>query len=232
VQVTKPIAYKSKLKVTISKYYIPSGRCIQRIDYTHRSADGIANALPDSLRKEFKTKSGRVVKDGAGVEPDIKTEEQKISPIAIALYTNNHLFEFANQYKHDHSTLRDGNNFTMTDEEYNQFVASLKGKDYDYTTSSEVKLSDLKKSIKDDSYSEDVQKVITDLEAQIKHDKSKDLLKFKPEIKKLLEQEIASRYTYEKGRIANSLKDDLDVKKAVEILSDNAKYKLMLTAQK
>ena len=232
VQVTKPIAYKSKLKVTISKYYIPSGRCIQRIDYTHRSADGIANALPDSLRKEFKTKSGRVVKDGAGVEPDIKTEEQRISPIAIALYTNNHLFEFANQYKHDHPTLRDGNNFTMTDEEYNQFIASLKGKDYDYTTSSEVKLSDLKKSIKDDSYSEDVQKVITDLEAQIKHDKSKDLLKFKPEIKKLLEQEIASRYTYEKGRIANSLKDDLDVKKAIEILSDSTKYKLMLTAQK
>ena len=219
VQVTKPVAYKSKLKVTISKYYIPSGRCIQRIDYSHRSADGIASALPDSLRKEFKTKSGRIVKDGAGIEPDVKTEEQRISPIAIALYTNNHIFEFANQYKHDHAILRDANNFSMSDEEYTQFADYLKGKEYEYTTSSEVKLADLKKSIKDDSYSEGVQK-------------SKDLLKNKPEIKRLLEQEIASRYTYEKGRIANSLKDDPEVKKAIEILSDGAKYKSMLTARK
>jgi carboxyl-terminal processing protease len=206
VQVTKPVAYKSKLKVTISKYYIPSGRCIQRIDYSHRSADGIASALPDSLRKEYRTKAGRIVKDGAGIEPDIKTEEQKISQIAIALYTNNHIFQFANQYKHDHTTLRDGNNFTLMDEEFNLFSDYLKGKEYEYTTQSEVRLEDLKKSIKDDSYSDDVQKVIKDLETQIKHDKSKDLLKNKAEIIRFIEQEIVSRYTYEKGRIANSLK--------------------------
>ncbi len=120
----------------------------------------------------------------------------------------------------------------MSDEEYTHYADYLKGKEYEYTTSSEVKLADLKKSIKDDSYSEGVQKVISDLEAQIKHDKSKDLLKNKPEIKRLLEQEIASRYTYEKGRIANSLKDDPEVKKAIEILSDGAKYKSMLTARK
>jgi carboxyl-terminal processing protease len=232
VQVTKPVAYKSKLKVTISKYYIPSGRCIQRIDYSHRSADGIASALPDSLRKEYRTKAGRIVKDGAGIEPDIKTEEQKISQIAIALYTNNHIFQFANQYKHDHTTLRDGNNFTLMDEEFNLFSDYLKGKEYEYTTQSEVRLEDLKKSIKDDSYSDDVQKVIKDLETQIKHDKSKDLSKNKAEIKRLLEQEIVSRYTYEKGRIANSLKEDEEVKKAVELLSDGLKYKSILTAKK
>ncbi|HOY40363.1 MAG TPA: S41 family peptidase, partial [Chitinophagales bacterium] len=232
VQVTKPVAYKSKLKVTISKYYIPSGRCIQRIDYSHRSADGIASALPDSLRKEYRTKAGRIVKDGAGIEPDIKTEEQKISQIAIALYTNNHIFQFANQYKHDHTTLRDGNNFTLMDEEFNLFSDYLKGKEYEYTTQSEVRLEDLKKSIKDDSYSDDVKKVIKDLETQIKHDKSKDLLKNKAEIKRLLEQEIVSRYTYEKGRIANSLKEDEEVKKAVELLSDGLKYKSILTAKK
>ena len=232
VQVTRPIAYKSKLKVTISKYYIPSGRCIQRIDYTHRSIDGVASALPDSVRKEFKTRTGRIVKDGAGIEPDIKTEEQKISPISIALYTNNHIFQFANQYKHDHIQLRDGNKFSMTDEEYNQFADYLKGKEYEYTTPSEVKLTDLKKTIKEDNFSAEVQKVIVDLEVQIKHDKSKDLLKYKPEIKRLIEQEIASRYTYEKGRISNSLKDDIDIQKAIEILSDGMKYKSMLTAQK
>lgn len=232
VQITKPIAYKSKLKVTVSKYYIPSGRCIQRIDYTHRNADGTATALPDSLRQEYKTKAGRTVKDGAGIEPDIKTEEEKIAPITIALYTNNHIFNFANQYKYNHQELRNGNNFVLSDDEYIQFMEFVKGKEYDYTTSSEVKLADLRKSIKEDDFSPDVQKVITDLETQIKHDKSKDLIKYKPEIKKLIEQEIVSKYGYEKARIANGLNNDVEVKKAIEILSDSMKYKSMLTAKK
>ncbi len=232
VQVTKPVAYKSKLKVTISKYYIPSGRCIQRIDYSHRNTDGSASALADSLRKEFKTKTGRIVKDGAGIEPDIKTDEMKVAPITIALYSNNHIFHFANQYKYQHKELRDSSQFSITDEEYNQFVDFLKGKEYEYTTPSELKLKDLKKTVKDDNYSDDVQKVITELEEKVKHDKSKDLSKFKPEIKRILEQEIVSRYKYEKGRIANSLKDDLDVRKAIDVLSDSAVYKSMLTAKK
>ncbi len=232
VQITKPIAYKSKLKVTISKYYIPSGRCIQRIDYSHRSYDGIASALPDSLRKEFKTKVGRIVKDGAGVEPDVKTEEERIAPISIALYSNNHIFNFSNQYKYNHAQLRDGNNFILTDDEYATFIDFLKGKDYEYKTASEYKLAELKKSIKDDNFSSEILKVIGDLETQIKHDKSKDLMKYKPEIEKLLEQEIVSRYTYEKGKIANSLKDDTEVKKAIEILSDSVVYKSMLSAKK
>lgn len=232
VQVTKPVAYKSKLKVTISKYYIPSGRCIQRIDYSHRNTDGTASALPDSLRKEFKTKSGRIVKDGAGIEPDIKTGENKISTLTIALFNNNHIFNFANQYTHDHPQLRDGNKFAMTNEEYEKFIEYLKDKEYNYTTVSELKIADLKKAITEDNYSEAVQKVIDELDSQVKHDKSKDLLKFKPEIKRILEQEIVSRYTYEKGRIANSLNEDVDIKKAIEILSDSSKYKSILTAQK
>lgn len=232
VQITKPIAYKSKLKVTISKYYIPSGRCIQRIDYSHRSTDGIASALPDSLRKEFKTKDGRIVKDGAGVEPDVKIEEERVAPISIALYNNNHIFNFCNQYKYKNAQLRDGNDFTLTDDEYAQFVEFVKGKDYEYKTASEYKLADLKKSITDDNYSAAIQNVIDDLETQIKHDKSKDLMKYKPEVKKYLEQEIVSRYNYEKGRIANGLKDDTEVKKAIEILSDSVTYKSMLTAKK
>ncbi len=232
VQITRPVAYKSKLKVTISKYYIPSGRCIQRIDYSHRSTDGVASALPDSLRKEFKTRSGRIVKDGAGIEPDVKTEEQRISPIAVSLYTNNHIFYFSNQYRNEHSELRDGNLFSLSDDEYGQFIDFLKGKEYDYTTPTELKLNELKKSIKEDNFSQEVQKVIADLDFQIKHDKSKDLIKFKPEIKRLLEQEITSRYTYEKGRIANGLKDDTDILKAIQILSDDALYKSMLTSKK
>ena len=232
VQVTKPIAYKSKLKVTISKYYIPSGRCIQRIDYSHRNTDGSATALPDSLRKEYKTKSGRIVKDGAGIEPDVKTEAEKVAPITIALFTNNYLFKFANQYKFNHEILRDGNKFNLTDEEYAAFKEFLKGKEYEYSTFSEVKLNELKKSIKEDNYSEIVQKAISELENQIKHDKSTDLEKYKPEISMLLEQEIVSRYLFEKGRIANSLNDDIDIKKAVETLIDGMNYKNMLSEKK
>ena len=232
VQIIKPVAYKSKLKVTVSKYYIPSGRCIQRIDYSHRSANGVASALADSLRQTFKTKNGRIVKDGAGIEPDIKTVDEKIAPITIALYNNNHVFDFANKYKYNHKELRDGAKFTMNDEEYTAFTDFIKGKEYEYTTATENELAALKKSTKDDELSEDVNKAITDLETKIKHDKSKDIIKYKPEIKRLLEQEIASRYLFEKGRIANSLKNDNDVLKAIEVLSDATKYKGTLTVQK
>ncbi|MFN8283058.1 MAG: S41 family peptidase [Chitinophagales bacterium] len=232
VQITKPVAYKSKLKVTVSKYYIPSGRCIQRIDYTHRGTDGVAKALADSLRQTFKTKNGRIVKDGAGIEPDIKTEDEKVAPITIALFTKNHIFDFANKYKYEHKDLRDGAKFSLTDEEYNAFVEFVKGKEYDYTTATENDLNELKKSTKEDELSDEVTKAITDLESKIKHDKSKDIIKYKAEIKRLLDQEIVSRYLFEKGRIANSLKDDKDVLKAVEVLSDAVKYKGTLSAQK
>ncbi len=232
VQITKPIAYKSKLKVTISKYYIPSGRCIQRIDYTHRGTDGAAKALPDSLRQSYKTKNGRIVKDGAGIEPDIKTTEEKVAPITIALFTHNHIFHYANKYKYDHKELRDGEKFNLTDAEYNAFTDYLKDKEYDYTTDTENKLKELKKFTKEDNFSDEVLKSITDLESKINHDKSKDLLKHKSEIVRFLNQEIVSRYKFEKGRIANTLSNDKDIQKAVEVLSDTPKYKNILTAQK
>ncbi len=232
VQITKPLPYKGKLKVTVSKYYIPSGRCIQRIDYSHRSDNGIASAVPDSLRKEFKTKAGRIVKDGAGIEPDIKTTLQETNPITIALYTNNHFFNYANVYKSKHTDLREGNKFRLTDDEYNDFVNYLKDKTYTYTNEAEAKLNDLQKSAEESHLSENSMKLLTELGDKIKEDKSKDLITHKTEIKELLEEEIVSRYTYEKGRIANSLKDDKDVLKAIEILSDNITYKQILTAKK
>lgn len=232
VQITRPLSYKARLKVTISKYYIPSGRCIQRIDYSNRDGNGLASAVPDSLRKEFKTKNGRIVKDGAGIEPDIKTSFDILSHVATTLYFKNHFFDYANKYRVDHPELRDGNAFALSDAEYDDFVNFLKGKDYDYTTDSEEKLNDLKKLLTEENYSESVTAMLNDLEAKIKHDKEKDLVKFKPEIKRILEQEIVSRYAYEKGRIANGLKDDPDVLEAIKVLSDPARYKGILTAQK
>lgn len=232
VQITKPLPYKGKLKVTISKYYIPSGRCIQRIDYSHRSENGVASALPDSLRKEFKTKMGRIVKDGAGIEPDIKMDLEETNPITIALYTNNHFFNYANLYKTKNANLRDGNKFALSDEEYNDFINYLKDKTYVYTTDAEAKLAELKKTAEDSHLSASSMKLLSDLEAKIKEDKATDLNTHKAEIKEILEEEIVSRYTYEKGRIANSLKSDKDVVKAIEILSDASKYKQILTAKK
>lgn len=232
VQVTKPVGYKSKLKLTISKYYIPSGRCIQRIDYSHRDENGKASALPDSLRSVFKTKNGRLVKDGAGIEPDIKIEEQVMSPITIALYVNNLIFDYATQYKYDHKVLRDSTKFSMNEEEYKQFVKFLEGKKYDYTSKTEETLDKLNDLIKDENYSAEIKSTLGLLHDKIDADKKQDVFKYEQQIKKLLEDEIVARYYFEKGRIANSLINDIDVAKAKEILLNNTQYKEILSAKK
>ncbi|HMU97637.1 MAG TPA: S41 family peptidase [Chitinophagales bacterium] len=232
VQVTKPVGYKSKLKLTISKYYIPSGRCIQRIDYSHRDENGKASALPDSLRSVFKTKNGRLVKDGAGIEPDIKTEEQVMSPITIALYVNNLIFDYATQYKYDHKVLRDSTKFSMNEEEYKQFVKFLEGKKYDYTSKTEETLDKLNDLIKDENYSAEIKSTLGLLHDKIDADKKQDVFKYEQQIKKLLEDEIVARYYFEKGRIANSLINDNDVAKAKEILLNYIQYKEILSAKK
>ncbi len=232
VQVTKPVGYKSKLKLTISKYYIPSGRCIQRIDYSHRDENGKASALPDSLRSVFKTKNGRLVKDGAGIEPDIKTEEPVMSPITIALYINNLIFDYATQYKYDHKVLRDSIKFSMNEEEYKQFVKFLEGKKYDYTSKTEETLDKLNDLIKDENYSAEIKSTLGLLHDKIDADKKQDVFKYEQQIKKLLEDEIVARYYFEKGRIANSLINDIDVAKAKEILLNNIQYKEILSAKK
>jgi carboxyl-terminal processing protease len=232
VQVTKPLGYKSKLKVTISKYYIPSGRCIQRIDYSHRDENGKASEMPDSLRTVFKTKNGRTVKDGAGIEPDIKTKEEEMAPITIALYINHHIFDFANQYKYNNKTLRDSNQFKLNDNEYNDFIIFLKSKTYKYTSKTEETLKELNKLIKDENYSEEIKKTLSILETKIEADKEQDLIKYKSQISKLLNEEIVSRYYYEKGKIANSLSNDIDVQTAKDILINTIKYKEILAQKK
>ncbi len=231
VQITRPIAYKSKLKLTISKYYIPSGRCIQAIDYSHRDSHGNAITIPDSLRHIFKTKAGRTVKDGAGIEPDIATKEELYAPITLALVTNSHMFNYATIYKNKHPNISDIKGFAMTDAEYNDFTAYLKDKAYDYSTETEELLKELKNAVKEDEYSQNVKTSIAELEDQINHDKDKDLIKYKPQIKKMLESEIASRYAFEKGRIEVTLKNDKEVMKAVEVLGAPAEYNKILSVK-
>lgn len=228
VQITRPIAYKSRLKVTTSKYYIPSGRCIQRIDYTHRDSEGVAKVLPDSLRKSFKTKIGRIVKDGAGIEPDVKTEEELMADITISLFENNHFFTFANLYKKNHSTLLGDSKYKMTDAEYVEFVEFVKGKSFKYETDTEKALKALKKTAEEEKYFAALQPAISTLESEILSEKGDDLMKFKSEIKRILQMEIVSRYKYEKGRIASSLTEDKDIATALEYFIEIEKYNKLL----
>ena len=228
VQITRPIAYKSRLKVTTSKYYIPSGRCIQRIDYTHRDSEGVAKVLPDSLRKSFKTKIGRIVKDGAGIEPDVKTEEELMADVTISLFENNHFFTFANLYKKNHSTLLGDSKYKMTDAEYVEFVEFVKGKSFKYETDTEKALKALKKTAEEEKYFAALQPAISTLESEILSEKGDDLMKFKSEIKRILQMEIVSRYKYEKGRIASSLTEDKDIATALEYFIEIEKYNKLL----
>lgn len=229
VQQTRPLSYNSQLKVTVAKYYIPSGRCIQALDYSHRNDDGSVDKVPDSLISAFKTKNGRIVYDGGGVTPDVALEPQKYSNILASLVTKNLIFDYATKYRIAHPTLPAAKDFKLTDAEYNDFVAFLNGKEYDYITKTEKKLEELKKSAADDKVTEEVNAQIEALNAKIKHSKSEDLENFKAEIKQFIEEEIASRYYFQNGRLEASLKDDIELKEAIAVLNDTDKYKKILT---
>ncbi len=220
VQTTRPLSYNSQLKVTTAKYYIPSGRCIQALDYTHRNEDGSVGKVPDSLVSEFKTKSGRIVYDGGGVMPDFITEQQTLSSIAQSLISKYLIFDYATLYRQKHDSIGNSRNFRFSDQEYDEFVKWLSDKEYDYTTKSEKELEDLKKSAEKEKYFSAVTTEYDALKKKMMHDKNLDLVKNKEEIKELLQDEIVSRYYFQDGRTEASFDFDPDIKKAVEALTD------------
>jgi len=229
VQQTFPLTYNSQLKVTVAKYYIPSGRCIQALDYSHRKSDGSVGKVPDSLITAFKTKNGRTVWDGLGIIPDIRVPEQKISPIAIALSNKSHIFEYATIYRIAHPVIAPARDFKITDKDYEEFVAYVKDKDYTYSTRSEKAMDDFKKYAEKEKYFGDVELEFQSLQKKMADRKKDDLYKFKDEIKTLLESEIISRYYFAQGRIEASLKEDPEVREAVKLLSDPKRYREILT---
>lgn len=232
VQNVVPLAYNTRLKVTVAKYYIPSGRCIQAIDYAHKNEDGSVSYIPDSLKSAFKTSNGRTVFDGGGIEPDVATEQIKISNIAISLYVNNHIFEYANLFYRTHPQIESLKDFEITEDIYKDFVAFLDGKDYDYEIETEKKIKELREAAKTDKYLETIEKDIEKLENQVKHNKEEELYTYKNEIEMLLLEEIASRYFYQKGRIQASLRFDPDIKKAIEVLGNQGEYASILKISK
>lgn len=228
VQQTYNLSYNTLLKVTIAKYYTPSGRCIQALDYTHRNNDGSVSKVSDSLITEFKTKNGRSVFDGSGIFPDIYTDADYYSPLAISLFSNYLIFDYANKFSREHSSIASAKDFTLTSAEYQEFVNFLSGKKYAYTDKTERKIEELKKTaIKEDHY-EVMKSEFTALENKMKDYKSKDLLNHDDEIRQILESEISARYYYQKGRLESSFKTDQEVKKAVEVFSNASLYASIL----
>lgn len=232
VQSTRPLAYNSQLKITTAKYYIPSGRCIQAIDYSLRNEDGSVGHIPDSLRVAFETQNGRTVYDGGGVNPDIEVDMEQYSSVAIALVNHNHLFDYATEYRYTHDEIGAAKDFSLSEEEYQEFLVWLKDKEFDYTTAVERQLKQLVASAKSEQYYEKIEDQISTLETQVKKNKENDLIKIKDEIKLLLEQEIASRYYLQKGIIESTFDEDLDLQAAMQVLKDNDEYgKLLAKAQ-
>lgn len=231
VQTTKNVGYNSKVKLTTSKYYIPSGRCIQKINYAEKDANGKPLKMPDSLKTEFKTKNGRIVYDGVGVDPDVTTDKKSYANISKALLNKQLIFNYATDFALKNKTIAAPTSFKISDGQFNQFVKYIKDKDHKYDTKSEKLLKNFKDTTEDEKYYEALKTEITAMESKIKADKEKDIYKHKPEIKKLLEAEIISRYYYKKGKIEYNLKTDKEVLKAIEILNNKAKYNKILAGK-
>lgn len=228
VQQTRDLKYNSKMKLTVAKYYIPSGRCIQRLDYSHKDENGKAMTVPDSLRKEFKTKGGRLVLDGAGIEPEIKVDGPVASPILISLVQKQLIFDYVTRYRTTHDSLVAPSEYQMSDEEYAEFKEFLEDKDYDYSTQTEKLLKRLEKAAEEEKYADQIQKDLKGLEDAIFMNKAKDLDLFQDQIKRYMSGEIVTRYHYQNGRIEHDMHFDEDMLEAKRILSDSKVYSSIL----
>ncbi|MBP5400232.1 MAG: S41 family peptidase [Bacteroidales bacterium] len=228
VQNVVPLSYNSTMKITVSKYYIPSGRCVQNIDYFGKDSTQKPVHIPDSLAVAFKTKNGRTVYDKGGVEPDVTTPDVEASNVLVSLVLNNLIFDFANQYHANHSEIPPAAEFKVDDNLYNEFVNFLKNKDYQYKTETEYVLDDIKEAAEADHYWDKIESLCNAISEKIKQEKSADLQTYKKEIAEYLASEIAVRYYYQKGRICSQLSIDPDIATAKEILNDNARYRSIL----
>jgi carboxyl-terminal processing protease len=231
VQVSRPLSYNSQLKVTTAKYYTPTGRCIQVLDYAHRRDDGSVGSIPDSLKKSFKTTNGRTVFDGGGIDPDVKVQAVEAHALTQVLYEKGYIFDFATQYVYQHSQPVDARNFSLSDSEYQQFIAWMKDKNYTYKSYLEFGLQQVTEQAKKEKYYADLKTQLDQINTKINESKKNELTLYKDQIKMLIEEEIVSRYFLEKGGIETGFKYDEEVKKAVEVLHNNPQYKKILNHQ-
>lgn len=220
VQQTFPLPYNSLVKITIAKYYVPSGRCIQEIDYTHRKDDGTLTKVADSLMHEFKTKNGRSVYDGSGIYPDIFIKPETYANVTQALIGKLLLFDYATKYRASHTKITDARTFTLTDAEYGDFVKYLADKNYTYNTTTEKVLNALKGEATKEKQFDQIQAEYDVLKNKLASSKKNDLQLHKTEIKQALENEIIARYYYDKGRYEANFKYDKELAQAVKTMQD------------
>ncbi|MBN3035909.1 MAG: S41 family peptidase [Bacteroidales bacterium] len=230
VQNVIPLSYNAQAKITVARYYIPSGRCIQAIDYSVRDENGVSAKTPDSLAIPFTTSQGRIVFDQGGIEPDITLEPEKLSQISIALLSDFHVFDYATHFTQTHPTINPPETFTITPEIFNDFIAFLSGRDLKYTTLCEELIEQLKTAAMEESYYADIQAEINLLGEQVIKNKEADLMKHQQEIEQLLGVEIISRYYYQRGKIILSLSHDPEIEEAKKILRNRDTYFAILHA--
>lgn len=230
VQTTRPLPYGATMKITTSKYYIPSGRCVQAIDYTHRNEDGSVGRIPDSLTTVFHTAAGREVRDGGGVTPDIVVKQEKLPNILFYLVNDNLIFDYATEYCLKHPTIAAPEQFEITDADYNDFKTLVKKADFKYDQQSEKLLKNLKEMAEFEGYLTDASQEFEALEKKLTHNLDRDLDHFSKDIKNMIAIEIIKRYYYQRGSIIQQLKDDNDLNEAIKVLGDSERYKKMLSA--
>ena len=226
VQQTRKLSYNSQLKLTVAKYYIPSGRCIQALDYSSRNDDGSVGKVPDSLMTSFETRNGREVKDGGGILPDIVTEPGKYSMIIPSLLKERLFFDFATDYRFSHDTIL--YDFEFSDADFLDFTNYISDKDYTYETATEKSLKKLKKKAEDEEYFDALSEEYDALVLKMELNKEDDLQNSKGDIKEILTGEIMSRYYYQKGRLKAGLNFDIELDKAIEILQNKEQYNKIL----
>ncbi|MFT4598859.1 MAG: carboxyl-terminal processing protease [Bacteroidia bacterium] len=227
VQTTKRLTYNTSMKITTAKYYIPSGRLIQRLDYGNK-VNGKAVAVADSIKKEFKTRSGRNVVDGEGIQPDLNIEEYTYSKLAISLIRNDLIFQFANEYRSKNPQISGPEIYDVSNETFEDFKSFLKDKEYEYTTNTEKDLENLIDQAKDDKYYELLKGELTSLKTALESTKKADLDNNKQELKELLEYEIVRRYYFEKGKVEVGFDDDLEWAKTKSVFSNTTEYNGLL----
>lgn len=230
VQMTRPLSYNSQLKVTTAKYYIPSGRSIQVIDYSHRKPDGSVGKIPESLKSAFKTRHGRVVYDGGGIAVDIEVKNTALPHIATSLLFGGLLFDYVTEYYYSHDEIAPASEFELSDKEYNEFINWLKDKNYSYTTKVEKKVEELTASAKQEKYYDEIKDDLIKLKENILKNKNTDLYLQKDIIKYLLEEEIVSRYYLEKGEIEVSFAKDVVLIEAINVFKNLDRYYQILSA--
>lgn len=231
VQTTRPLKYNAQLKVTTAKYYIPSGRCIQALDYSNRNEDGSVGTIPDSLISEYQTKNGRLVYDGGGIQPDVNSVPENLSEIGLRLYTNNIYFDYATKYRNTIDSIPPASKFKLSDKDFKDFIAFVGEEEFEYETASEKVFKKLIETAKDEKYYKLSKHEFDMLEAKLSHNNEQDLITFRKEIQEILEEEICLRYYYHKGQVESQIQNDTQLEKALSVINNASQVNKILAGE-